>query len=258
MLHTHTPPTQKKKKKKTQQPNNPTTQQPNSIMFADPGDVLGNTVKLSDFGLSKFVDLAPLGGPEGFQAAAAGRHTRLRAALKASMSGTPAYCAPERLDCDEQFETFAVDLWSLGCICYFMLCGIPPFYSDKEDEVEHDDEIAEMIFSGAVEFPVDRPISAQAKSFVLELLTQDPVARATALEASVHPWFQQHSGGGGGGGGGMFGPNGNGNSNDNGDVGMAAGPAFGVGPTSFPGGADMLKSSLNRVIDTQRDSNFSP
>lgn len=64
-----------------------------------------------------------------------------RAYLKASLSGTPAYCgelgwfffliskAPERLS--EHTESKAVDIWSIGCIAYFLLFGVPPFYSGK-------------------------------------------------------------------------------------------------------------------------------
>jgi serine/threonine protein kinase len=135
------------------------------------------------------------GGVQDYAAAAAERHDRLRSALKASMSGTPAYCAPERLDSDEQFETFAVDVWSLGCICYFMLFGLPPFYSDKEDDEEHDDEIAELVFDGTIVFPADKPISPYAKAFLHSMLTQDVESRAMVHELLMHPWLHGEASG---------------------------------------------------------------
>jgi len=92
--------------------------------------------------------------------------------LKASLSGTTAYCAPERLNQDT--ESKAVDMWSIGCILYFLLFGVPPFYSTKEDEEEHDDEIFDAVIEGKISFPINRPISDMAKDLILRLLEKDP------------------------------------------------------------------------------------
>lgn len=132
-------------------------------------------IKLADFGLSKQL----MEKPEG------------RAYLKASLSGTPAYCAPERLS--EHTESKAVDIWSIGCIAYFLLFGVPPFYSEKEDEDEHDNEVIDSVIEGIVKFRENRQVSDQARDLILRLLDKDPTRRITAEDALLHPWIRNHS-----------------------------------------------------------------
>jgi len=130
-------------------------------------------IKLADFGLAKEVKS---GG---------------RATLKASLSGTTAYCAPERLNRDNSSpESKAVDIWSLGCICYFLIFGVPPFYSEKEDESENEDEIVESVISGEINFPANIVISDTAKDLILRLLEKDPVKRITVEDILIHPWIR--------------------------------------------------------------------
>jgi len=128
-------------------------------------------IKLADFGLAKEIENKEEG----------------RNMLKASLSGTPAYCAPERLNQDQ--ESKAVDLWSIGCIMYFLLFGVPPFYSNKEDEEECDDEIFDSVMEANVTFPEDKPISVLAKDLLLRLLEKDPTKRITADEVLMHGWI---------------------------------------------------------------------
>lgn len=109
-----------------------------------------------------------------------------RAMLKASTSGTTAYCAPERLK--QAQESKAVDMWSVGCILYFLLFGIPPFYSTKEDEEENDDEIVQSVMEGTIVFK--RQISDMAKDLILRLLEKDPARRITAEQVLMHPWIR--------------------------------------------------------------------
>lgn len=52
--------------------------------------------------------------------------------------GTINYAAPEIVDCN---YNISVDLWAVGCITYFLLFGIPPFYSEKDD----DDEVMDQL-----------------------------------------------------------------------------------------------------------------
>lgn len=69
----------------------------------------GDFVKVLDFGLVKGVDLGPdLTRPDAFM-------------------GTPRYMAPEAL-CGQQVDPRA-DVYALGTVAYFMLCGEPPFSS---------------------------------------------------------------------------------------------------------------------------------
>jgi len=145
---------------------------PENLLYTNTSD--DALIKLADFGLAKQLE-----SPSG------------RAMLKASLSGTPAYCAPERLTQDQ--ESKAVDMWSVGCILYFLIFGVPPFYSEKEDEDENDDEVFDSVVEGSVKFPENRPISDMAKDLVLRLLEKDPALRISAEQALKHPWIKSMS-----------------------------------------------------------------
>jgi len=145
---------------------------PENLLYTNTSD--DALIKLADFGLAKQLE-----SPSG------------RAMLKASLSGTPAYCAPERLTQDQ--ESKAVDMWSVGCILYFLIFGVPPFYSEKEDEDDNDDEVFDSVVEGSVKFPENRPISDMAKDLVLRLLEKDPALRISAEQALKHPWIKSMS-----------------------------------------------------------------
>lgn len=70
-------------------------------------DDLKSIIKVSDFGLARFVgnDLATTG------------------------CGTPGYLAPEVIEGKGYGQE--VDYWSIGVILYVMLCGFPPFYNEN-------------------------------------------------------------------------------------------------------------------------------
>jgi len=144
---------------------------PENLLYLTRDD--DSDIKLADFGLAKELEPTAGGG---------------RSMLKASLSGTPAYCAPERLNQDQ--ESKAVDMWSIGCIMYFLLFGVPPFYSNKEDEEECDDEIIDSVMEANVTFPEGKTISALAKDLILRLLEKDPTKRITADEVLMHPWIK--------------------------------------------------------------------
>jgi len=81
---------------------------PGNLFVTTMGGV-GDFVKVLDFGLVKGVDLGPdLTRPDAFM-------------------GTPRYMAPEAL-CGQKIDC-RVDVYALGCVAYFMLCGEPPFSS---------------------------------------------------------------------------------------------------------------------------------
>ena len=68
-------------------------------------------LKITDFGLSKIVALAP-------------------DAAMSSRCGTPGYVAPEVLTGGTSGYGKACDMWSVGVIVYILLCAAPPFYGE--------------------------------------------------------------------------------------------------------------------------------
>ncbi|KAG0168116.1 calcium calmodulin-dependent protein kinase type 1G [Apophysomyces sp. BC1034] len=119
---------------------------------------------VADFGLSRII------GTDKFHA------------LKTTC-GTPGYMAPEILK--KAGHGQPVDVWSIGVITYFLLCGYTPF--------ERDNNIAEMnaIIRGDYTFDEEywSGISDEAKDFIRRCLTVDPEKRISAREALQHSWL---------------------------------------------------------------------
>lgn len=156
-------------------------------------------------------DLAPGGG--GQQNAGAGLDNHARNSLPASnmmpppmalfdpqdtsrrFVGTPDYLAPETIKGDKQDETS--DWWSVGCIMFEFLYGIPPFHAPEAEQV------FENILARKIQWPdasMCEPISDQAKDLVNKLLCMDPAQRLGAnredkfgsggQEIRSHYWFE--------------------------------------------------------------------
>lgn len=115
--------------------------------------------------------------------------------------GTPDYIAPEILMSNP--HSFAADYWSLGCILFEFLVGIPPFHASTENET------FKNILTGKMHPFEDRneeeendeediiEISNEAKDLILKLLEPDPSKRlgANSLdEIKNHPWFDEFRG----------------------------------------------------------------
>lgn len=52
------------------------------------------------------------------------------------VEGTVAYCAPEIVR-GEELPSFLSDVWSLGCVAYFLLRGRLPFFHDTVEGLKH-------------------------------------------------------------------------------------------------------------------------
>lgn len=85
--------------------------------------------------------------------------------------GTPIYMAPELVNGDEY--DCRVDIWSLGVICYILLCGYPPF--DGEDT----DKIKEEVMTKELQFEPKKwsKISQLATDFICNCLRREVIDR---------------------------------------------------------------------------------
>ncbi|CAG9323466.1 unnamed protein product [Blepharisma stoltei] len=120
-------------------------------------------IKLTDFGLSK--DMS-------------------NNCLTKTFCGTPEYLAPETLT--KQGHSFEVDWWSLGCMIYEMLIGLPPFYTKRRTDIYR------KILSEEIKYPASLP--EEASDLLRRLLVKDPKKRMGssplgAEEIKIHPWF---------------------------------------------------------------------
>ncbi|KAI3822675.1 hypothetical protein L1987_10270 [Smallanthus sonchifolius] len=98
--------------------------------------------------------------------------------------GSPYYVAPEVL-----LKSYGpeADIWSAGVILYILLCGVPPFWGESENE------IFEEVLRGKLNFSSDPwpSISESAKDLVRKMLVRNPRKRITAHEVLCHPWVNE-------------------------------------------------------------------
>ncbi|CAH6720244.1 putative calcium/calmodulin-dependent protein kinase type II [[Candida] jaroonii] len=132
-------------------------------------------IKIGDFGLAK-----KLVNPSNFQI----HKNNLK-----TPCGTAGYTAPEVItvnqDLDKQnYYSKSVDIWSLGCVLYTILCGFPPFYDDDQNKLTY------KILNGNYSFlkPWWDEISIEAKDLISKMLVINPNERITVDEIFKHPW----------------------------------------------------------------------
>ncbi|XP_052875228.1 calcium-dependent protein kinase 26-like isoform X6 [Gossypium arboreum] len=97
--------------------------------------------------------------------------------------GSPYYVAPEVLNKCYGPEA---DVWSAGVIIYILLCGVPPFWGETEEE------IFDEVLNGEPDFTSDPwpSISESAKDLLAKMLVRNPKKRITAHEVLRHSWVQ--------------------------------------------------------------------
>uniref|UniRef100_T1IRU8 Serine/threonine-protein kinase Chk2 n=1 Tax=Strigamia maritima TaxID=126957 RepID=T1IRU8_STRMM len=138
---------------------------PENVLLAT--DERETLIKVTDFGLSKFVD---------------------GNTLMKTFCGTPNYLAPEvLLTAGTGSYTQAIDCWSLGVILFICLGGYPPF-SDEYKEMP----LTQQIIQGYYKFPKQYwgNITEPAKDLIRKLLTVDVKQRLTLEDALNHPWLK--------------------------------------------------------------------
>ena len=136
---------------------------PENLLFRTPAE--DSDLLIADFGLSRIID------EESFH-------------VLTTTCGTPGYMAPEIFK--KSGHGKPVDIWALGVITYFLLCGYTPF--DRDSSVEE----MQAIMAGDYSFEPPEyweDVSDKAKDFVRGCLTVDPKTRLTARECVAHPWL---------------------------------------------------------------------
>ncbi|PVU93802.1 hypothetical protein BB561_003036 [Smittium simulii] len=94
--------------------------------------------------------------------------------------GSPFYAAPEMVN-GIKYTGPEVDIWSMGVILFFMLCGRTPF------EGENLKEIYDKISKGR--FIMPQFLSNSACSLLQRMLTVNPKKRITMAEIKAHAWI---------------------------------------------------------------------
>ncbi|XP_018342568.1 PREDICTED: serine/threonine-protein kinase Chk2-like isoform X2 [Trachymyrmex septentrionalis] len=135
---------------------------PENILLKDNSE--NPLVKVSDFGMSKFVDA----------------QTMMR-----TFCGTPMYVAPEILATNGRSSyTSQVDVWSLGVILYVSLSGRVPFSNNNAT-------LADQIKGGMYEFgSYFSLVSRDAITLIKRMMTVNPKKRITVPQILLHPWLR--------------------------------------------------------------------
>lgn len=88
--------------------------------------------------------------------------------------GSANYLAPEIINQSSKGYSIEVDWWSLGCLMYQMIIGIPPFW---ENNVNNNNILYTNILTKQVTFTDSSLMSREAKNFIRALLEKDPLCR---------------------------------------------------------------------------------
>lgn len=136
---------------------------PENLLFRTPED--NADLLIADFGLSRIMDDEQL-------------H------VLTTTCGTPGYMAPEIFK--KSGHGKPVDVWAIGVISYFLLCGYTPFDRDSNLEEMQAILVADYSFTPTEYW---RGISQSAREFIKRCLTVDPAKRMTAHDALAHEWI---------------------------------------------------------------------
>lgn len=102
-----------------------------------------------------------------------------------SAVGTPWYCAPEVVNCEEYSS--AVDVWSVGCSLLELLTGKPPY--DDLNDIQCLFKMAEGVTP-----PLPTNVSESCLAFLRDCLAVDHTLRPTTDDLLNHPWLLEHVG----------------------------------------------------------------
>lgn len=146
--------------------------EPSNVCLTGLGDTEAHPCKIVDFGSA--IDLS------------------VEIPYGSSQMGNEGYCAPEMLQKFESYNCVA-DIWSLGCLVFFMFTGLSPFEDTLlSNSTRSAHEKMARILRGEYSFSSQyfRDVSRSAKQFISSLIHTDPSVRPTAAEALEHPWLR--------------------------------------------------------------------
>lgn len=104
--------------------------------------------------------------------------------LAQGFGGTLSYLAPEVVL--RKYYSFPVDIWAVGVLTYFMLCGYMPFDCDNDQETKDYIKEADYAFEPE-EYWAEVP--EVAKDFIDKCLRVKPEERMIAQDCLKHPFF---------------------------------------------------------------------
>ena len=96
--------------------------------------------------------------------------------------GSPCYAAPEMI-AGKHYDPSEVDVWSIGIVLFFMICGFLPF------EDSNTTKLYAKILNGNFEIP--EFVSNEAKELIKKILIVDPEKRITISQVKTHLWFKK-------------------------------------------------------------------
>lgn len=103
--------------------------------------------------------------------------------------GTLHYMPPEAFASTERNgKTLkAGDMWSIGVLCYILVCGKRPFYGATRNM------IMTSILKNNIVWPSDISLTTECKKFISKLLDKNPKTRLTVKQALNDQWLKNQS-----------------------------------------------------------------